>query len=322
MKLDHEFTVPVPAAQAWPVLLDIERIAPCMPGATVTKVDGDDIEGTVKVKVGPITVTYGGSATFLEKDESARRAVVEARARETRGTGTATARVTAQLFDEGDRSRVAVTTDLAITGKPAQFGRGVMNDVGAKLLGRFADCLAAQLATDPPAAPAPAPAGAPPASEVLGAPADAQVAAAAGTGSLPVTTPADTAVAAATAAGAAAGTGTTGVVAGTGPVPAGTGADAPAGTAAAPTAAGPGTAPGTEGAGDPPAAVVPALGDGPASVLDAPPSPAAARTYSPPEAQPVDLLDAAGGAVAKRLLPALGVLALLAALVAVLRRRR
>ena len=154
MQLDHEFTVPVPAAQAWSVLLDIDRIAPCMPGATVTKVDGDDFEGTVKVKVGPITVTYGGTASFLEKDESDRRAVIEARGRETRGTGTATARVTAQLFDEGESTRVVVSTDLSVTGKPAQFGRGVMSDVGGKLLGRFADCLASELAAGAPAPPA------------------------------------------------------------------------------------------------------------------------------------------------------------------------
>ena len=98
MRLDHEFTVPVPAAQAWPVLLDVDRIAPCMPGATVTKVDGDDFEGTVKVKVGPITVTYGGTASFLEKDEAQRIAVIEARGKETRGSGTATA--------PGDRAAV------------------------------------------------------------------------------------------------------------------------------------------------------------------------------------------------------------------------
>src|SRR5215218_6557211 len=145
MRLDHEFQVPVSAAQAWPILLDIDRIAPCMPGATITKVDGDDFEGTVKVKVGPITVTYGGTASFLEKDESQRIAVIEARGKETRGSGTATARVTAQLFDEGATSRVAVVTDLNITGKPAQFGRGVMVDVGNKLIGQFADCLAGKL---------------------------------------------------------------------------------------------------------------------------------------------------------------------------------
>ena len=151
--------MPVPAAQAWPVLLDIDRIAPCMPGATITKVDGDDFEGTVKVKVGPITVTYGGTASFLEKDESQRIAVIEARGKETRGSGTATARVTAQLFDEGATSRVAVTTDLAITGKPAQFGRGMISDVSAKLLGQFADCLAGKLGeSEKPAAPSAEPA--------------------------------------------------------------------------------------------------------------------------------------------------------------------
>ncbi len=149
MELDHEFTVPVPVAEAWPVLLDVERIAPCMPGATVTSVTGDEFAGKVKVKVGPITVTYGGTASFLETDESARRAVIEARGKETRGTGTATAKVTAQLHDEGDATRVTVHTDLAVTGKPAQFGRGVMADVGAKLLGQFADCLAQQLAARP-----------------------------------------------------------------------------------------------------------------------------------------------------------------------------
>jgi uncharacterized protein len=297
MRLDHEFSVPVSAAQAWPVLLDIDRIAPCMPGATITKVDGDDFEGTVKVKVGPITVTYGGTAGFLEKDESQRIAVLEARGKETRGSGTATARVTAQLFDEGATSRVAVTTDLSITGKPAQFGRGVMVDVGNKLLGRFADCLAKELGSDPRPAPAAAPAGAVPASQA-GVPADSQLAAS--NGSTPVSTPADTtadapaaaadpaagSTAAAAASGAAAGSGTTGAVAGT----------APAGTAPA---------------GNPDSAAA-VTEPAPASVLDAPRR----------EAEPIDLLDAAGGAVAKRLVPVLGAAALLAILVAVLRRRR
>ena len=317
MQLDHEFTVPVPAAQAWPVLLDIERIAPCMPGATITKVDGDDFEGTVKVKVGPITVTYGGTASFLEKDESARLVVVEARGRETRGSGTATARVTAQLFDEGDRSRVGVTTDLSITGKPAQFGRGVMNDVGTKLLGRFADCLAAQLAEDRPAAPAPAPDGALPASAAAGVPADSQVAA--DPGSTPLTgpgDPADTAIAAAAAAGAAAGTGTTGVVAGT------------AAPSTGPTSTGPTTTgPGSAGVAGTTATGTAATGTGPAGIGTTGAGPAGTGTTGTrptprPEAEPVDLLDAAGGAVAKRVLPVAAALALLAALVAVLRRRR
>lgn len=156
MQLEHEFVVPVPAAQAWPVLLDIERIAPCLPGATVTKVEGRDFEGRVRVKVGPITVTYNGNASFSEVDEDNRRAVIVARGKEARGSGTANATITAQLHDEGDRSRVTVHTDLAITGRPAQFGRGVMNDVGAKLLDRFAACLSEQLAVgEQPQQPAP-----------------------------------------------------------------------------------------------------------------------------------------------------------------------
>jgi carbon monoxide dehydrogenase subunit G len=146
VQLDHEFSVPVPAEQAWAVLLDIERIAPCLPGATVTKVDGRDFEGSVKVKVGPITLTYAGEASFTEIDEAGRRAVISARGKEARGSGTANATITAQLTGNGGSTAVTVRTDLAITGRPAQFGRGVMNDVGAKLLGRFADRLAQQLA--------------------------------------------------------------------------------------------------------------------------------------------------------------------------------
>ena len=142
MQLEHEFTVPVPVDRAWEVLLDVQTIAPCMPGASVDTVDGDSFTGNVKVKVGPITVAYAGKASFLEKDATAHRAVVEAKGRETRGSGTAAATVTARMTDEGGSTRVNVLTDLAITGKPAQFGRGVMNDVGNKLIGQFADCLA------------------------------------------------------------------------------------------------------------------------------------------------------------------------------------
>jgi carbon monoxide dehydrogenase subunit G len=146
VELEHEFTVPVPVAQAWEVLLDVKRIAPCMPGAVVDSVDGDSFTGQVKVKVGPITVAYAGKASFLEKDAAAHRAVVEAKGRETRGSGTAAATVTASMAGEGGSTRVTVVTDLAITGKPAQFGRGVMNDVGSKLIGQFADCVATTIA--------------------------------------------------------------------------------------------------------------------------------------------------------------------------------
>lgn len=146
MKLEHSFSVPVPPDAAWRALLDVERIAPCMPGATLTEVSGDEFRGTVKVKVGPITVTYGGTARFVEKDEVGHRVVIEGKGRETRGAGTAQATITGTLIPEGDGTRVDVATDLAITGKPAQFGRGVMADVGAKIIGQFADCLQEELA--------------------------------------------------------------------------------------------------------------------------------------------------------------------------------
>jgi carbon monoxide dehydrogenase subunit G len=161
VQLENSFTVPVPIDEAWRVLLDIERIAPCMPGAALDSVTGDDFTGRVKVKLGPINLTYQGKASFVEKDESAYKAVIDGRGKDQRGNGTANALITAQLKAEGDTTRVDVLTDLNITGRPAQFGRGVMTDVGNKLLGQFADKLAAQLASGDAgatvaAAPAPA----------------------------------------------------------------------------------------------------------------------------------------------------------------------
>jgi carbon monoxide dehydrogenase subunit G len=155
MQLEHEFVVPVPVQQAWQVLLDVERIAPCLPGATLDGVDGDSFTGRVKVKVGPITVTYRGSATFVRRDEATRHVTIQADGREARGAGTAAATVDAVLHDEGERTRVTLDTDLAVTGRPAQFGRGVMVDVSNKLLGMFADCLEATLAADHEPEPAP-----------------------------------------------------------------------------------------------------------------------------------------------------------------------
>jgi carbon monoxide dehydrogenase subunit G len=145
VQLENSFTVPVPVDEAWRVLLDIERVAPCMPGAALDSVTGDDFTGRVKVKLGPINLTYQGKASFIEKDEAAHRAVIDARGKDQRGNGTAAAVVTASLAPEGSITRVNVLTDLNITGRPAQFGRGVMTDVGNKLLGQFADKLAAQL---------------------------------------------------------------------------------------------------------------------------------------------------------------------------------
>jgi carbon monoxide dehydrogenase subunit G len=167
MKLEHEFTVPAPIDEAWKVLLDVERVAPCMPGATLLTVDGDSFTGTVKVKVGPIQVTYKGQAKFAERDDSSHRAVIEASGKEARGSGTAAATVTAVLTDAGgSATKVNVETDLNVTGRPAQFGRGVMAEVGGKLIGQFADCLAEELsapATPQPAADVPAEAAPPPA---------------------------------------------------------------------------------------------------------------------------------------------------------------
>jgi carbon monoxide dehydrogenase subunit G len=146
MKLEHTFTVPVPVEKAWEVLLDLPRIVPCMPGATLTGVEGDEFTGTVKVKLGPIGLTYSGKGRFVERDEAAHRVVVEASGRDTRSAGTAGATITAKLVGEGDQTRVDVVTDLTVTGKPAQFGRGMISDVSGKLLGQFAECLESKLA--------------------------------------------------------------------------------------------------------------------------------------------------------------------------------
>ena len=146
MELEHSFTVPVPKNRAWNVLLDVERVAPCMPGASLDSVDGDEIHGRIKVKVGPINMMYAGTARFIEKDEDAGIVTLEATGKETRGAGTASASVRSVLEDLGEETRVTVLTTLNVTGKPAQFGRGVMNEVGGKLLSIFAANLAATLA--------------------------------------------------------------------------------------------------------------------------------------------------------------------------------
>jgi carbon monoxide dehydrogenase subunit G len=145
MELNNEFRVAVPAAKTWEVLTDVERVAPCLPGATLLTVDGDQFTGAVKVKVGPITVSYKGNAAFLEKDPAAQRVVLKANGKETRGNGNAAAVVTAQLKDEGDATSVVITTDLTISGKAAQFGRGVLGDVAGNLIAQFAKALEADI---------------------------------------------------------------------------------------------------------------------------------------------------------------------------------
>ena len=149
MELEHSFIIPVPPEQAWPALLDVERIAPCMPGATVDSVDGDVIKGRIKVKVGPVALTYAGTARFVERDEQARSITLEASGKETRGAGTASATVRSSLEDEGGQTKVVVHTTMNVTGRPAQFGRGVMAEVSGRIIEKFATNLAALLASAP-----------------------------------------------------------------------------------------------------------------------------------------------------------------------------
>jgi carbon monoxide dehydrogenase subunit G len=146
VQLEHQLSIPAPIDVVWPALLDPERVAPCVPGATLTGVDGDSFTGTVKVKVGPITLLYKGTGTFTERDEKARRAVLKASAKDSRGNGTVNATVTLTLAEEGDHTAGVVATDLSITGKPAQFGRGMIADVGGKIIEQFAACLSDNLA--------------------------------------------------------------------------------------------------------------------------------------------------------------------------------
>jgi carbon monoxide dehydrogenase subunit G len=141
VKIEDSFRVDVPVEEAWDVLLDVERIAPCMPGAQLQEVEGNEFRGIVKIKVGPITAQYKGAAQIVEADEAARKVVLKAEGRDTRGQGNASAMVTATLTADGDGTVVNIDTDLNITGKVAQFGRGVMADVSSKLLGQFADNL-------------------------------------------------------------------------------------------------------------------------------------------------------------------------------------
>jgi uncharacterized protein len=162
MELTHRFTVPAPIEDAWAAFADLEMVAGCFPGAALTSVEGDEFKGTVKVKLGPVALQYAGAGTFVERDDTAHRFVMEAQGKDKRGNGTAGATVTAVLSPAGPGSTDAeVVTDLTITGKPAQFGRGVIQDVSDKLLGQFIDCLETKLGGEEEAAPEAAPAAAP-----------------------------------------------------------------------------------------------------------------------------------------------------------------
>jgi len=148
MELTNDFRVALPAEQAWVVLTDLERIAPCMPGAQLQEVEGDLYRGVVKIKVGPITAQYKGQATFVDRDEATHVAVLRAEGRETRGQGHAAATITAALVADGDGTAVSVVTDLTVTGRVAQFGRGVLAEVSAKLLDQFVESLEAMVLAD------------------------------------------------------------------------------------------------------------------------------------------------------------------------------
>ena len=149
MELSDDFEVPHPVDVVWGVITDVERIAPCLPGAKLTGRDGDSFDGLVKVKVGPITSQYTGKASFTERDDDAHRLRMSASGRDSRGAGNASAEITVSLESvDAASTRVSVHTDLTITGKVAQFGRGVLADVSRKLMGQFADNLAALIAAD------------------------------------------------------------------------------------------------------------------------------------------------------------------------------
>lgn len=150
--MSNEFEVDAPIGQVWAVLTDVERIAPCLPGAQLQEIEGDEFRGVVKIKVGPITAQYKGAASFVERDDASYRAVLRAEGRDTRGAGNAAADITAQLEETEGGTRVAVETDLKVTGKVAQFGRGVMADVSRKLMSQFADNLSGLISDDAPEA--------------------------------------------------------------------------------------------------------------------------------------------------------------------------
>jgi carbon monoxide dehydrogenase subunit G len=348
VQLENSFTVPVPVDEAWRVLLDIERIAPCMPGAALDSVQGDDFTGRVKVKLGPINLTYQGKASFIEKDETNHKAVIDARGKDQRGNGTAAAVVTATLAAEGDITRVNVLTDLNITGRPAQFGRGVMTDVGNKLLGQFADKLAVQLGEgEAPAqatgAAASAAATATGAVEEVAATVEqvegdgAAAKAARATGAAAKKTAAsatDTvSVSAAEAAGEKpakaakpakkAATGTASLATGSAAkAPAEAPEEAPVTEPSAeipPPTAIPAKAPSTGPSGTTAPPTRPATGAPPRSTPAAEP----ARTVPQREPEPIDLLEVAGGAaMARYAAPAAGVFGILLLIILLLRRRR
>ncbi|MEU0533795.1 SRPBCC family protein [Amycolatopsis tolypomycina] len=302
MRLDHEFTVPAPIGEVWQAVVDPERVAPCMPGATLTKVEGDRFSGTVKVKLGPISLLYKGNGEFLEKDEAARKVTIKASGKDSRGAGTAAATVTLTLTETDGATHGKVATDLAITGKPAQFGRGLISEVGGKILDTFAGCLSGKLAPAEGAAPA----ASTPAASVASTPAASTPAASASAAAAAsaATAPAESAAAAASSAPTA--------------EPAAKPAPDQAAQPTEPTAT-----------SEPPAKPQPTVKPAPTTAdINTDPKPKQAdrpalhSVPAPPETEAIDLLDYAGKSVLKRLAPVIAVIAAVAGVVAIVRALR
>jgi carbon monoxide dehydrogenase subunit G len=149
MQLENKFTIDAPIDKAWQALNTPQTVAPCFPGATLQEYEGDSFTGTVKVKLGPISLTYKGKGTYVERDDANHKVVIEASGRDTRGNGTASAKVTGTMVADGpNRTAVTMVTDMTITGRPAQFGRGVISDVADKIIGQFSTCVASKLAPE------------------------------------------------------------------------------------------------------------------------------------------------------------------------------
>ncbi len=313
MELTNEFRVGVPVEQAWEVLTDVERIAPCMPGAQLQEIEGDEYRGIVKVKVGPITAQYKGAARFVEQDEAGHRAVLRAEGRETRGQGNANATITAQLEPDGDGTKISVATDLTITGRVAQFGRGVLADVSTKLLGQFAECLETKLLAGESGGAAAATAGG---ADAAGGGADSDAGASAGGGG-------------AGAAGGGAGGGAASASAtGTAPSASAVGPRDIASEGAAATLGDVPQGAAWPGQGGPPTATAqtaeataPSAGETDRARVNGTSGPQI-RVVDSPDPEPVDLIEAAGAPVAKRLAPAIIGLTILWLLSIFLRRRR
>jgi uncharacterized protein len=286
MELTNEFHVAVPVARAWAVLTDVELIAPCLPGAQLEEIEGNEYRGGVKIKVGPITAQYKGKATFLEKDDVNHRAVLRAEGRDTKGQGNASATITATLVAAGTGTDVKVSTDLTITGKVAQFGRGVLADVSAKILGQFVTCLEHDVLVRP--------------EETLAAVASASAASAVGSSVASAAAPAEVPpsdsppAAASTPTSASLGSEATSSLTVSSPS-----SPSSASSSAAPTVAAPLVS-------ESPVAVPPVSTDSPAG--DAKPT---VRKIEYKAAEPVDLLDAAGSPVIKRAAPVIAILLLL-----------